>query len=58
MPKKRISVTIERQKVSRHEAIVGYAAKMAGTRADLDQQLKRASLDTWDVLKQPRERKR
>jgi len=41
-----------------NEAIATYAAKMAGTRADLDPELEAASLELWAPLKKPRRRRR
>ena len=41
-----------------HEAIATYAAKMAGTRADLDPELEIASLELWAPSKKARRRQR
>ena len=48
----------EQRKVALHEAIAAYAAKMAGTPADLDPELEAASLELWAPPKKSRRRKR
>lgn len=48
----------QQRKAMLHEAIAAYAAKMAGTRADLDPELEAASLELWTQPKKPRRRKR
>ena len=48
----------EQRKAALHEAIAAYAAKMAGTRADLDPELEAASLELWASPKKSRRRKR
>lgn len=48
----------EQRKAALHGAIAAYAAKMAGTPADLDPELEAASLETWAPPKKPRRRKR
>jgi len=48
----------EQRKVALHEAIAAYAAKMAGTPADLDPELEAASLEVWASPKpSPRHRR-
>lgn len=47
----------QQRKARLHEAITAYAAKMAGTRADVDPELEAASLDLWTPRKKPRRRK-
>ena len=48
----------QERKAMLHEAIATYAARMAGTRADLDPELEIASLELWAPPKKPRRRKR
>jgi hypothetical protein len=48
----------QQRKAAVREAISTYAARMAGTRADLDPELEAASLDLWAPPKKPRRRKR
>ena len=48
----------QERKAMLHEAITTYAAKMAGTRADLDPELETASLELWAPPKKPRRRQR
>ena len=48
----------QERKAMLHEAIASYAAKMAGTRADLDPELEAASLEHWVPPKKPRRRQR
>jgi hypothetical protein len=46
------------RKAMLYEAIATYAAKMAGTRADLQPELEAASLELWAPLKKSRGRTR
>ena len=48
----------QERKAMLHEAIATYAAKMAGTRADLDPDLEIASLELWPPSKNARRRQR
>jgi len=48
----------QERKTMLHEAIATYAAKMAGTRADLDPELETASLELRTPPKKPRRRQR
>jgi hypothetical protein len=48
----------EQRKVALHEAIAAYAAKMAGTPADLDPELEATSLEMWTAPRKSRRRKR
>jgi hypothetical protein len=48
----------DQRKAALHEAIAVYAAKMAGTPADLDPELEAASLELWAPPKRSRKRKR
>ncbi len=48
----------EQRKTAVHEAIAAYAAKMAGTAADLDPELETASLEVWAAPRKSRRRKR
>lgn len=48
----------EQRKAALREAIAAYAAKMAGTRADLDPELEAASLERWASPKKARRRRR
>jgi len=46
------------RKAMLREAVATYAAKMAGTRADLDPELEIASLELWTPSKKARRRQR
>ena len=48
----------EQRKAALHEAIAAYAAKMAGTPADLDPELEAASFEVWAAPRKSRRRKR
>jgi hypothetical protein len=48
----------EQRKAALHEAIAAYAAKMAGTPADLDPELETASLELWAAPRRSRRGKR
>ena len=48
----------EQRKAALHEAIAAYAAKMAGTAADLDPDLQAAALEVWTAPSKSRRRKR
>ena len=48
----------EQRKAALHEAIAAYAAKMAGTPADLDPDLEAAALELWAPPKKSRRRNR
>lgn len=48
----------DQRKAALHEAIIAYAAKMAGTPADLDPELEAASLELWAAPRRSRRRKR
>jgi hypothetical protein len=48
----------EQRRAALHEAIALYAAKMAGTAADLDPALEVAALESWPPPRRPRRRTR